>query len=50
MSDNYTDYIDFEEVSACCGASIIGFDSGLGHCAACGEWTTAAYDEEEQED
>ena len=29
MTDHYSDYIDFEEVSACCGASIIGLDNGL---------------------
>ena len=42
MTDNYTDYISVEEVSACCAAPILGLDDGLGHCADCGEWTEPA--------
>jgi len=47
MADHYSDYIDFEEVSACCGASIIGLDNGLGHCSTCGEWTEPAESEKQ---
>jgi len=47
MSDNYSDYISLEVLSACCAAPIIGLDDGLGHCADCGEWTEAADNEED---
>jgi len=44
MTDRSSDYISIEEISACRGAPMIRLDNGLGHCAACGEWSTCAED------
>lgn len=42
MTVNYNDFMSVEEVSECCGASILGLNDDLGHCAECGEWTSPA--------
>ena len=42
MTDHYNDYMSEDEVSTCCGASIIGLDNGMGHCSECKDWTTPA--------
>jgi len=42
MSVNYNDFITDDVVSECCGASILGLDDDLGHCSECGEWTSPA--------